>query len=197
MGEVSPHLSSFSSVKPSATIAVLLHHKASNGRNPSWLQAYVITAQLCHSAWKSDPTCAAAWLIARLHAVCNCAQTWFPRLLLCPFFCVCLLLVFALMHSAHSRFMHTQPQLFVYAGIFSNRAREGYTFGGKHGVPRWSVGVLSLLFVYRSFPCLSSGQRDKWWMETIWGRECFSFNRNTARVPTQKYQNIVTEPVFI
>lgn len=71
----------------------------------------------------------------------------------CCLFPMCLNFDFALMHSARSWFMHTQPQLFVYAGIFSNRASEGYTAGGKHGVRRWSVGVLSLLFVYRSSPC--------------------------------------------
>lgn len=39
---------------------------------------------------------------------------------------------FALMHSTRSWIMHTWPQLFVYVEIFSNRASEGYTAGGKH-----------------------------------------------------------------
>lgn len=55
--------------------------------------------------------------------------------------------------TAHAWSLHTHSHtLFVYAVIFSNRASERYTAGGKHGVRRWSVGVLSLLFVYRSSP---------------------------------------------
>lgn len=50
--------------------------------------------------------------------------------------------------SVHSCLIHTQAQLFVYAEIFSNRASEGYTAGGKHWDLRRRVSVLSLLFVY-------------------------------------------------
>lgn len=62
--------------------------------------------------------------------------------------------------TVHARGPSTQPQLFVYVGIFSNTASQEYTAGGKHGVRRWSVSVPFLVFVYRSFPCFSAGQRE-------------------------------------
>lgn len=136
------------------TITATQHREAPNVPNPSLPQVCVITAQLYHPAWKSDPTYATAWLIAALHAVYKCAQTWFVDI----FFFLVSNFVFSLMHSAHSWFVHTQPQLFVYLGIFLNRTSEGYTAGGKHWVWRWSVGVLSLLFVYRSFRCSLQGR---------------------------------------
>lgn len=77
----------------------------------------------------------------------------------------------------HSCLMHTQAQLFVYAGIFSNSAGEGYTAGGKHWVLRWRVRVLSLLFVYSIF-LLRPGHI--WLMEGI--SRVFSFNSSNTRV---------------
>lgn len=144
-------------VNPStaSVIAALQHHKPWSIHNRSLLHT-TSTTQLCHSAWKSDPTYAAVQLIAQFHAVYTCAQTWFPQLLIFPFFPYVSRFdppPSPPMHSSHSQFRHTQPHLFVYAAIFSNRASERYTAGGKHGVRRWTVGVLSLLFVYRSFPC--------------------------------------------
>lgn len=50
-------------------------------RRPTWLWL-----RLCHSAVKSDPTYAPAWLIAQLHAVYKCAQTRFPQLSIFLFF---------------------------------------------------------------------------------------------------------------
>lgn len=105
------------------------------------------------------------------------------------------------MHSAHSRFMHTQlmhtqPQLFVNVGIFSNRASEGYTAGGKHGVRRWSVGVLSLLFVYGNPPCsLQAREINDGWRQ-------FEEESTSPLIEiqpgalNQKYENIEAKPIF-
>lgn len=79
--------------------------------------------------------------------------------------------------SVHSCLIHTQTQLFVYVEIFSNRASEGYTAGGKHWDLRWRVSVLSLLFVYISL--LLPG--DIWLMEEIW--EHFPLIAVTPKVP--------------
>lgn len=109
---------------------------------------------------------------------------------------ICLVFNFALTHSAHSRFMHTQPQLFVYAGIFSNRASEGYTAGGKHRARRWSAGVLSLLFVYRSSPCsLHAGEINDGWRQ-FQEESTSPLIEIRPGVLTQKYQNIVVKPIF-
>lgn len=98
------------------------------------------------------------------------------------------------MHSAHAQYKHTQPQLFVYAWIFSNTASEGYTAGGKHGVRRWSVGVLSLLFVYRSARCSLQAREihDRW--RQFEEESTFPLIEIEPGVLTQKYQNIVVKP---
>lgn len=79
--------------------------------------------------------------------------------------------------SVHSCLIHTQAQLFVYAEIFSNRAGEGYTAGGKHWDLRWRVSVLSLLFVY-NISLLRPG--DIWLMEEIWENFCNSSNTRVS-----------------
>lgn len=102
------------------------------------------------------------------------------------------------MHSTRSWLMvhaHTQPQLFVYAGIFSNRASEGYTAGGKHGVRRWSVGVLSLLFVYRSSPCaLQAREINDGWRQ--FEEQSTSLIEKQPGFLLKKYHNIVIKPIF-
>ena len=91
--------------------------------------------------------------------------------------------------------MHTQPQLFVYAGIFSNRASEGYTAGGKHEVGRWSAGVLSLLFVYRSSPCSPRAREinDGW--RQFQEEATSPLIEKQPGVLTEVYQNIVAKPI--
>lgn len=100
------------------------------------------------------------------------------------------------MHAVCSQFLHTHPELFVYAGIFSNGASEGYTAADKHGLPRWSAAVLSLLFVYRSsVVSLQAREINDGWRQ-------FEEESTSPLIETkpgvlhQKYENIAVKPVF-
>lgn len=92
--------------------------------------------------------------------------------------------------------MLTQPQLFVYVWIFSNRASEGYTAGGKHGVRRWSVGVLSLLFVYRSSACSLRAKEINDGLRQFEEESTSPLIEIEPGVLHQKYENIVAKPIF-
>lgn len=86
--------------------------------------------------------------------------------------------------------------MFVYAGIFSNRSSEGYTAGGKHRVRRWSVGVLSLLFVYRSSSCsLHAREINDGWRQFEEESTSPLIEMQPGAL-NQRYQNIVVIIVF-
>jgi len=163
---------------------------ASQGfRLPSLPQVHVITTQRC----KVRPHIHRRLVDCPVTYCLQMCSNQFPQLSIFLFFPIFVVLYFACMHSTRSRLMHTQPQLFVYSGIFSNGVGEGYTAGGKHwfegGVP---VFHLSCLFT-GALPALYRPQKSMMDGDNL--RKSASLLIE-IQPGVQKYQNIVVKPIF-